>query len=59
MLWPVSVWRRGKSGVALTALISAHQESDEPGGPLRAVLPLAGRTLIERLAKLAALAGAR
>jgi hypothetical protein len=45
--------------VALTALISAYQESDEPGGPLRAVLPLAGRTLIERQAKLAALAGAR
>jgi hypothetical protein len=45
--------------VALTALISAYQESDEPGGPLRAVLPLAGRTLVERQAKLAALAGAR
>jgi hypothetical protein len=45
--------------VALTALISAYQESEEPGGPLRAVLPLAGRTLIERQAKLAALAGAR
>ncbi|HEX9933132.1 MAG TPA: hypothetical protein VGB08_09850 [Allosphingosinicella sp.] len=45
--------------MALTALISAYQESDEPGGPLRAVLPLAGRTLIERQAKLASLAGAR
>jgi hypothetical protein len=45
--------------VALTALISAYQESDEPGGPLRAVLPIAGRTLIERQAKLAARAGAR
>ena len=45
--------------MALTALISAYRESDEPGGPLRAVLPLAGRTLIERQAKLAALAGAR
>lgn len=45
--------------MALTALISAYHESDEPGGPLRAVLPLAGRTLIERQAKLAALAGAR
>jgi hypothetical protein len=45
--------------VALTALIAAYRESDEPGGPLRAVLPLAGRTLIERQAKLAALAGAR
>lgn len=45
--------------MALTALISAYQESDEPGGPLRAVLPLAGRTLIERQAKLAARAGAR
>jgi hypothetical protein len=45
--------------VALAALISAYQESDEPGGPLRAVLPLAGRTLIERQAKLAARAGAQ
>ncbi|MEA3015744.1 MAG: hypothetical protein QOI38_466 [Sphingomonadales bacterium] len=45
--------------MALTALIAAYRESDEPGGPLRAVLPLAGRTLIERQAKLAALAGAR
>jgi hypothetical protein len=45
--------------VALVALISAYQESDEPGGPLRAVLPLAGRTLVERQAKLAARAGAR
>jgi hypothetical protein len=45
--------------LALTALIAAYRESDEPGGPLRAVLPLAGRTLIERQAKLAALAGAR
>ncbi len=45
--------------MALVALISAYQDSDEPGAPLRAVLPLAGRTLIERQAKLAALAGAR
>lgn len=45
--------------MALTALISAYQESEEPGGPLRAVLPLAGRTLIERQARLAVLAGAR
>jgi hypothetical protein len=45
--------------VALTALIAAYRESDERGGPLRAVLPLAGRTLIERQARLAALAGAR
>jgi hypothetical protein len=45
--------------VALTALISAYQESEEPGGRLRALLPLAGRTLIERQAKLASLAGAR
>lgn len=45
--------------MALTALISAYQESDEPGGRLRALLPLAGRTLLERQAKLAALAGAR
>lgn len=45
--------------MALTALISAYQESDEPGGALRAVLPLAGRTVVERQAKLAVLAGAR
>lgn len=45
--------------MALVALISAYQESDEPGGALRAVLPLAGRTLIERQAKLAATVGAR
>jgi hypothetical protein len=50
---------RGRSAVALVALISAYQESDEPGGALRAVLPLAGRTVIERQAKLAAAAGAR
>lgn len=45
--------------MALTALIAAYHESDEPGGPLRAVLPLAGRSLIERQARLAAQAGAQ
>ena len=40
-------------------MISAYQESEEPGGPLRALLPVAGRTLLERQARLAALAGAR
>ncbi len=44
--------------MALAALIAAYRESDEPGGPLRAVLPLAGRTLLERQARLAASAGA-
>lgn len=45
--------------MAFTALIAAYQEADEPGGPLRAVLPLAGRTLVERQARLAVRAGAR
>lgn len=45
--------------MALAALILAYQESGEPGGALRAVLPLAGRTLVERQAKLAANAGAQ
>lgn len=44
--------------MTLAALICAYHESDEPGGPLRATLPLAGRTLVERQARLAASAGA-
>jgi hypothetical protein len=44
--------------VTLAALISAYHEADEPGGGLRAVLPLAGRTVLERQAVLAAAAGA-
>jgi hypothetical protein len=44
--------------MTLAALIAAYHESDEPGGGLRATLPLAGRTLIERQARLAAAAGA-
>ncbi|MGE3397089.1 MAG: hypothetical protein AB7H79_09335, partial [Sphingomonas sp.] len=43
--------------MALAALIIACQESAE-SGVLRAVLPLAGRTLVERQARLAARAGA-
>jgi hypothetical protein len=43
--------------VALAALISAYHESAEPG-LLRATLPLAGRTVVERQARLAAAAGA-
>ncbi|MGZ8282273.1 MAG: hypothetical protein ACXWUN_04880 [Allosphingosinicella sp.] len=43
--------------MALTALIAAYHESAEPGA-LRATLPLAGRTTIERQARLAAAAGA-
>jgi hypothetical protein len=42
--------------VALAALIAAYHESGEPGH-LRATLPLAGRTVIERQARLAAAAG--
>ena len=43
--------------MALAALISAYHESGEPGH-LRATLPLAGRTVLERQARLAAGAGA-
>lgn len=43
----------------LTALIGAYHDSSDPGDGLRATLPLAGRTLIERQARLAAEAGAR
>ena len=43
--------------MALTALIAAYHESAEPGA-LRATLPLAGRTVIERQARLARAAGA-
>jgi hypothetical protein len=43
--------------VALSALIAAYHESGEPG-LLRATLPLAGRTVVERQARLAAAAGA-
>lgn len=44
--------------MTLAALISAYHEADEPGGGLRAVLPLAGRTVVERQAVLCAAAGA-
>ncbi len=44
--------------MTLAALIVAYHEADEPGGALRATLPLAGRTLVERQARLAAAAGA-
>ena len=43
--------------MALAALIAAYHESGEPGH-LRATLPLAGRTVIERQARLAAASGA-
>lgn len=43
--------------MALAALIAAYHESAEPGVP-RAALPLAGRTVIERQARLAHAAGA-
>jgi hypothetical protein len=42
----------------LAALIAAYQTADAPGNALRATLPLAGRTLLERQARLAAAAGA-
>jgi hypothetical protein len=44
--------------VTLAALIAAYHESDDPEGGLRATLPLAGRTVVERQARLAAAAGA-
>ncbi|HZG08506.1 MAG TPA: hypothetical protein VEZ70_05950 [Allosphingosinicella sp.] len=44
--------------MTLAALISAYHEADEPGGGLRAGLPLAGRTLLERQVRLAVAAGA-
>lgn len=44
--------------MTLAALIAAYHEADGPTGALRATLPLAGRTVIERQARLAALAGA-
>lgn len=43
--------------MALVALIAAYHESAEPGA-LRATLPLAGRTVVERQVRLAVSAGA-
>lgn len=44
--------------MALAALISAYHESRDAPGQLRATLPIAGRTLVERQARLAAASGA-
>lgn len=44
--------------MTLAALIAAYHEAEEPGVGLRATLPLAGRTLLERQVRLAAAAGA-
>jgi hypothetical protein len=44
--------------MTLAALIAAYHEADDAGGGLRATLPIAGRTLIERQVRLAAAAGA-
>jgi hypothetical protein len=44
--------------LTLAALIAAYHESDDAGGGLRATLPIAGRTLVERQVRLAAGAGA-
>ena len=44
--------------MSLAALIAAYHEADEPQGVLRATLPLAGRTVVERQARLAAACGA-
>lgn len=45
--------------MSLAALIAAYHESADPGDGLRATLPLAGSTLVERQARLAAAAGAK
>lgn len=44
--------------MTLVALIAAYHEADDAGGGLRATLGIAGRTLIERQAMMAAGAGA-
>ena len=44
--------------MALAAFIAAYQDSKEVGAPLRATLPLGGRSLVERQARLALAAGA-
>lgn len=44
--------------MALAALIAAYTETPSSGAPLRATLPIAGRTLLERQARLAAAVGA-
>ncbi|HEX8571373.1 MAG TPA: hypothetical protein VF759_01330 [Allosphingosinicella sp.] len=44
--------------MTLAALISAYHEADDAGGGLRATLPIAGRTLLERQVRLATVAGA-
>jgi hypothetical protein len=44
--------------LGLAALICAYHDAEDAPGGLRATLPLAGRTLIERQARLASVAGA-
>ena len=44
--------------MTLAAVIAAYHEADEAGGGLRATLPIAGRTLLERQVRLASAAGA-
>lgn len=44
--------------MTLAAIIAAYHDADTPNSGLRATLPLAGRTLVERQARLAASAGA-
>lgn len=44
--------------MTLAALIAAYHEADDAGGGLRATLPIAGRTLLERQVRLASAAGA-
>lgn len=44
--------------MSLAALIAAYHEADGPERALRATLPLAGRTVLERQARLAAASGA-
>jgi hypothetical protein len=44
--------------VTLAALIAAYHEADDAGGGLRATLPIAGRTVLERQVRLVVVAGA-
>jgi len=57
-LLPPNRWQREDTDLGLAALIAAYHEADEPGGRLRATLPLGGRTLVERQVRLVAGAGA-
>lgn len=56
--YPLALTARGLERVALAALICAYHEAPDAPGGLRATLLLAGRTLVERQARIAAQTGA-